>query len=565
MMDFFKKSDYLLFTALIILTITNVIQGFSTELLSDEAYYWVYSKSLDWGFFDHPPMVAIWITISNFFFNEGEIGVRFFSAFTFSTTVYLLWKTINHPKKKEFTWLFLLIVFSSFLFNIYGFITVPDTPLLFFMAIFLLGYKKYLNTKPIISYILITVAMAGMLYSKYQGILIILFALLSNLKVLKDYKIWLASLGTLLLFTPHLYWQFLNDYPTFRYHLFERSASSTYKIKDSLLHIVNAIAIIGFTFPVVYKLFFKNLKNNDLFNKSLNFIVIGFLSFFFLMSFKGHVQAQWIVPISLPLIIITFYGLIANKKYLKTFKILAFSTITVLIFARVLITSKTDFIKTDFHGNKAWVEKVKSITKNKPVLFDDRYQTTASYWFYSKDTTLLYQDFRKRKTQFGLIKDTSRYNEKDIFIFRKKRKDFPNLTALSINKKDSFFLSEIRSYTDVSLLNFELENSDEIHFISNKKTSIEALLPNIYSKKIDVSNFDLKIAFRSKKNKVIAVYPLKINLKNTLKPSNLAIMFDLSIKFGDLASDIKSFELVGRTSKKLPYTRLSKLYSCKID
>jgi hypothetical protein len=23
--------------------------------LDDEAYYWVYSKFLDWGYFDHPP------------------------------------------------------------------------------------------------------------------------------------------------------------------------------------------------------------------------------------------------------------------------------------------------------------------------------------------------------------------------------------------------------------------------------------------------------------------------------------------------------------------------------
>lgn len=42
------------------LFIVNLIQGNYSELLADEAYYWVYSNYLDFGYFDHPPMVAIW-------------------------------------------------------------------------------------------------------------------------------------------------------------------------------------------------------------------------------------------------------------------------------------------------------------------------------------------------------------------------------------------------------------------------------------------------------------------------------------------------------------------------
>ena len=39
----------------------NLIQSSFTGLLDDEAYYWVYSRFLDWGYFDHPPMVALMI------------------------------------------------------------------------------------------------------------------------------------------------------------------------------------------------------------------------------------------------------------------------------------------------------------------------------------------------------------------------------------------------------------------------------------------------------------------------------------------------------------------------
>ncbi len=67
-MNKIKQYKFLLPVIIILFFILNVIQGSSTELLPDEAYYWVYSQYMDWGFFDHPPLVALWVTISNFFF-----------------------------------------------------------------------------------------------------------------------------------------------------------------------------------------------------------------------------------------------------------------------------------------------------------------------------------------------------------------------------------------------------------------------------------------------------------------------------------------------------------------
>ena len=99
-MNNLKKSKFLLPITILVFFILNVIQGSLTELLPDEAYYWVYSQYMDWGFFDHPPFVAVWITISDFLFTD-EIGVRFFSAVSFSFLSYIVWCTIDHPRKKE--------------------------------------------------------------------------------------------------------------------------------------------------------------------------------------------------------------------------------------------------------------------------------------------------------------------------------------------------------------------------------------------------------------------------------------------------------------------------------
>ena len=183
-----KSSNFLLFSTILVVFIINLFQGGFTELLADEAYYWVYKEHLDWGFFDHPPMVAVWIYLSDLVFS-GELGVRFFSSISYSLTLWFVWKSIDHPKKEAYTWLFLVVFLSSVLLSVYGFITTPDSPLMLFYAIFIYGYQQYLKHKNLTSYVLLAISIAGMMYSKYQGLLIVFFCHYFKFKALARSKI----------------------------------------------------------------------------------------------------------------------------------------------------------------------------------------------------------------------------------------------------------------------------------------------------------------------------------------------------------------------------------------
>src|SRR5208283_1777932 len=46
------------------------------ELTFDEAYYTLWSRSLAFGYLDHPPIVALFIRASTVLFGDSEIGVR---------------------------------------------------------------------------------------------------------------------------------------------------------------------------------------------------------------------------------------------------------------------------------------------------------------------------------------------------------------------------------------------------------------------------------------------------------------------------------------------------------
>ncbi len=560
-----KKSKFLLPITILVFFILNVIQGSLTELLPDEAYYWVYSQYMDWGFFDHPPFVAVWITISDFLFTD-EIGVRFFSAVSFSFLSYIVWCTIDHPRKKEYTWLFLLVFFSTALLNVYGFITTPDTPLMLFCGLFLYAYKEYVTKKNTLSYLLLPIAIAGMMYSKYQGILIVFFVFLSNWKLIKDYKLWLVCLGALLLYIPHLHWQWMNDFASFRYHLQGRVSNRAYKFEHTLMHFVNMIAIVGFTFPIIYHAFFKNIRTKDTFAKALNYIIIGFLVFFFFSSFRGRVQAQWIVPISIPLLLITFNFLIDRKKSRKWFIRLAFINIAIMLFARVLMFTEGIIPKKlNTHGNEAWALELKSATKGQDKIFINSYQNTATYWYYAKEKAYYMKNFTGRNNHFIMLQNQKDLSANEVALVSRIRLDHTNF-GTHIRGKDSVFTSIVSDYKDLTQLQINFSN-EQIVLKENEMNTIPVEIENNFDRTIELDDFDVYLGFLKDKKQEIFTKEVLLNLKKNTIPANGKISGTISFEHTGLP-DAKIYPRLGigiTNSEKVDIIRVSKLlkYSVK--
>ncbi len=562
-MEKLKQHKFLLPVTIILLSIVNIIQGSYTELLPDEAYYWVYSQYMNWGFFDHPPLVAVWVTISDFLFTE-ELGVRFFSAISFSLMMYLVWVTIDHPSKNKYSWLFLLLFLSTALLNVYGFITTPDTPLLFFFSLFLWAYKLYLTKKNTLVYFILSIAITGMMYSKYQGILVIFFIFLSNWKLVKDYKIWLACFGALIFYMPHMYWQYINDFPSIRYHLYERASVATYKFEYTLMHIVNAIAILGFTFIIIYKAFFKGIKNNDIFHRGLNSIVLGFFFFFLAASFRGHVQAQWIAPIMLPLILITFNYLIEHKKSLNLFCYLALTNITIILFVRIIIANEGIIpIKLDFHGNRQWTLKVKKLTKNSEKLFVNSFQNASIYWFYTKEKSHYQKNYLGRKNQYGFIPGNDIFSSDSIAYITRISKEYSEIKMKS-SGKDSIFISYLKDYKPLFDLEINFKNSTTIEFNTTMKKSYDVVIKNPYSFDINIEDIEVHVAFQNKKGNEKYSIPAKINSSTIKALSQQNLTLELE---GSLINNIQEYPIVGigiKTSPNMDLVKVSSLNNFKI-
>ena len=97
---YMKRPFVFLIIGLLIWALINGVQAYFTELDPDEAYYWMYSRHLDWGYFDHPPMVALMIHLGYRLF-ANELGVRLMTILMHAGTLFLIWQLAGKPKEKK--------------------------------------------------------------------------------------------------------------------------------------------------------------------------------------------------------------------------------------------------------------------------------------------------------------------------------------------------------------------------------------------------------------------------------------------------------------------------------
>ncbi len=396
MKEILQKNHRLLFYGLWLLL--GLVQSGLTELQDDEAYYWVYSRFLDWGYFDHPPMTALLIKMGYAIFPD-ELGVRLFPLLLNICSLFIIEKLLD--KKNPF--LFYGIMLSIAAFQVSGFIAVPDNPSIFFTALYFLCYKRFLANRSVLPAILLGLATALLFYSKYHAVLIVVFTILSNWKLLLNYKTWVAGLVALLLFAPHLWWQYQHDWVSFRYHLFESNVSS-YKFSFTADYIIGQVLLAG---PVAGFILFPAAllyRPKNQLEHSLRVTLWGIYIFFFLMSFRGHIEGNWTSPALVPLVVLTHQFLLEKLKWQRLlYKLLPLTLMLVLLGRIVMIADIVPLkeIQKRYHSWESWPQEMREKTHALPVVFRNSYQRASKYWFYSGQPTYSQNLYKERKNNYN--------------------------------------------------------------------------------------------------------------------------------------------------------------------
>ena len=408
--------------------IVNLLQGIFTEIQEDEAYYVLYGEHLAWGYFDHPPMVGLMTFLSSLFFS-GTLGVRFFTILASCLSLFTMWKIIDDKQPdKEKILLFFTLACSIVMFNIYGFVTTPDVELILFSALFLLVYQRYLieNTWP--HALLMGVLMACMIYSKYHAFLLLGLIVLSNLKLLKDGKFYVACLVTLTLLAPHILWQINTDFPSFKYHLSQRS--EPFRWSYFFEYLPNQLLIFNpLTFGAVVYVLIKHSPEratrtgagvatpaeNQVFERGLKFILIGFFFFFWLMAFRGHVEPHWTIVCVIPAVVLVYRKALIDEKLRKyTMRFILPSLLLVLTFRILLLTPLAD--RFGYHGKEKYYKAIEQVAGDCPVVFRGSFQPPALYHYFTGKESSTLQCYYDRMTQYDLWQFDKAWIGKEVFI-----------------------------------------------------------------------------------------------------------------------------------------------------
>jgi dolichol-phosphate mannosyltransferase len=99
------------------------------ELLPEEAYYWNYSRHLDIGYLDHPPMVAWLIKLGTLLFGDTEFGVRFGALCCGTVSSCFIYRLTRNVFGQSSALLALSMAQVLPFFFLAGMLMTPDAPL----------------------------------------------------------------------------------------------------------------------------------------------------------------------------------------------------------------------------------------------------------------------------------------------------------------------------------------------------------------------------------------------------------------------------------------------------
>jgi hypothetical protein len=382
------------------------------ELSHDEAYYWLFSKNLEWGFFDHPPFVAVLIRIFSFL-PKSELSVRAGFILLQAASVYLLLKMVK-PQRQ---WTALLLFFASPLASFAGLLALPDLPLLFMTVVYCTFLKRYLEKNDSLSLMGLSLAIPILLYAKYHGILLIFFTILAVPKILLKKDFYLITAISILLFLPHVFWQYEHEFATLRYHFLERPKSD-FQIKRILEYIGAQIFLPGlFVGPVLWWTILKNKTNTD-FHRVLKFISVGVVLFFFISTLSKKFEANWTIFLTIPLILLTLENSVWDKTHLKRI-LLGCSLLVILV--RILFLSTSVKRLNEFHGWENWSYYIKD--KCQAPILANTYQIAAKLSYYL-DAPIHAQNYHSRKNQFDFWKRDEKYYPTSVVCYVTDKSQF---------------------------------------------------------------------------------------------------------------------------------------------
>ena len=419
-----KKSAY---TLIILMAIFSAIYNAFLPLHGDEAYYWMWSHHLQTGYYDHPPMVAFMIHLTNYI-SESEWGVRLGNVISFTIAAFYVFKFTAELSDEKTALNAVLIFLSVIIVNAGYIITTTDAPTILFWTLSLYYTYRAIFFGSLQEYILAGIMLGLLMMSKYTSILLIfsilIFILLKRRDILNNIKFYIALLIALAIVSPMVWWNYKHDWISFLFQIHHGSSGSfNINFGSFTTFIAGQFGIFSpvFAWVLFYYLYKEKLfyKDDKLFFLALSVVItIGlflYKSFFKTMGLNFDAPA-YIAGVILVSIVISKYDL------KKTFKVGLIIALIFTILGRYLFLFHLDIIRTEMYNSDKIVHRFATFAKPGDKFYGDHLATASYLKYYLPNHPDTDVATHSRYSQFDMWRKKD-FLQDGLVLMRNHRKD----------------------------------------------------------------------------------------------------------------------------------------------
>jgi 4-amino-4-deoxy-L-arabinose transferase-like glycosyltransferase len=293
------NKQIVLVAVIALLLVVRAVFAAILPLSADEAYYWLWSRHLALGYYDHPPAIAWLIAAGTGLLGSTPLGVRLSGIVLSLPVTWLVWDSARLLlKDRNLAALAALFFNLTLMTSVEMLAATPDMPSVVTAALMFWALVKVRETGRPNWWIVVGVAAGLGLLSKLS----VLFVGLGTLLWLvtdRDQRRWLATpwpwgaaLLALLLYAPALWWQSQHQWETFAFQ-FARldSGGLTGRYLGEFL-----AAQVGLATPLIFVLMVAGLwtgrkPGTPLFLPAI--LVATAMAYFLIHALHARVQGNW--------------------------------------------------------------------------------------------------------------------------------------------------------------------------------------------------------------------------------------------------------------------------------
>ena len=408
----------------------KVVMASILPMTGDEAYFIVWGKHLDFGYYDHPPMVGWWLA-ALLQVSDHPVWLRLPNILVTTLIGWMIFRIVL-PRGKTNAVIAAGLYWLTPVHLLAPLITT-DVPLIFFS--FLSGvcfYKAQRHDKRawyLLSGLLLGLAFYSKFFAGMLGIAYVLYIILFVRRGIKPYiGIVFVVLGTLPFIGLNLYWNYLNCWDNYLFNLLNRTSDYHFSIWGLLKYLLLLAYLI--TPPVVFYVIRKpavvleTLRNGGLgvFLALFTIPVVLFIG----LSFGKSVGLHWLLSFYPFLFIAVIMLLHFGQLRVCFYFMWGFSLLHVLAFAIIYTFTPNMFLDNEKRYQKVvlamYADELVDLINSQRYNFTlatPSYSESAILAYHLKEDVLVIGHGSYHGRQMDINTDWSKYKGKGLAVLSK--------------------------------------------------------------------------------------------------------------------------------------------------